>query len=60
MVDTDGWTWFNQAGNGNGRQAHQIITTHFSGTVETARRAVEAEAMLEWLHYKSEASFPFK
>jgi hypothetical protein len=60
MVDTDGWTWFNRAGNGNGRQAHQIITTHYSGTAETARRAAEAEAMLERLHYKSEASFTFE
>jgi hypothetical protein len=60
MVDTDGWTWFNRADNGNGRQAHQIITTHYRGTAETARRAAEAEAMLERLHYKSEASFSFE
>jgi hypothetical protein len=59
MVDTDGWTWFNRATNGNGRQAHQIITTHYRGTAETARRA-KAEAMLERLHYKSEASFSFE
>jgi hypothetical protein len=60
MVDTDGWTWFNRADNGNGRQAHQIITTHYRGTAETARQADEAEAMLERLHYKCEASFSFK
>jgi hypothetical protein len=60
MVDTDVWMWFNQATNGNGRQAHQIIMTHYRGTAEMARRAAEAEAMLERLHYKSEASFSFE
>jgi hypothetical protein len=43
-----------------GHQAHQIITTHYQGTAETARRAAEAEAMLERLHYKSKVSFLFE
>jgi hypothetical protein len=43
--------------NGNGHQAHQIITTHYQGTAEMARQAAKAEAMLERLHYKSKASF---
>jgi hypothetical protein len=37
LIDTEGWTWFNRADNENGRQAHQIITTHYRGTAETAR-----------------------
>jgi hypothetical protein len=60
MIDTDGWTWFNRAREGDGRHAHTIITTHYRGTAETARRAAEAESMLERLHYKSEASFSFE
>jgi hypothetical protein len=46
IVYTDGWMWFNQADNGNGRQAHQIITTHYQGNAETARQAADAEACL--------------
>jgi hypothetical protein len=46
--------------NGNGHQAHQIITTHYQGTAEMARQAAKAEAMLERLHNKSKASFSFE
>jgi hypothetical protein len=60
MINTDGWTWFNHARKGDGRHAHTITTTHYRGTAETARRAAEAESMLECLHYMSEASFSFE
>jgi hypothetical protein len=60
MVDTDGWTWFNRAREGDGRGAHLIIMTHYRGDAETARRAAEAEAQLDRLFYKNEAAFPFE
>lgn len=60
MVDTDGWTWFNRAREGDGRGAHLLIMNHYRGDAETARRAAEAEAQLERLHYKNEAAFPFE
>jgi hypothetical protein len=60
MIDTDGWTWFSRADEGDGRGAHEIISLHYRGDAETARRATEAEALLERLHYKNEASFPFE
>jgi hypothetical protein len=49
MIDTDRWMWFNCAREGDGHHVHTIITTHYCGTAETARRAAEAESMLEQL-----------
>jgi hypothetical protein len=60
MIGTDGWTWFNRATLGDGRDAHLIITRHYRGDAETALRAAEAEASLNRLHYRSEAVFPFE
>jgi hypothetical protein len=60
MNGTDGWAWFNQAQVGNGRQAHQLIVEHYRGTPEVARRAAEAEAALEKLHYINENAKPFE
>jgi hypothetical protein len=60
MNGTDGWAWFNQAQVGNGRQAHQLIVEHYRGTPEVARRAAEAEAALEKLHYINENAVLFE
>jgi hypothetical protein len=60
MIGTDGWTWFNRADNGNGRQAHLLITQHYRGDAETALRAAEAESMLLRLFYRNEAAFSFE
>jgi hypothetical protein len=60
MNGTDGWAWFNQAQVGNGRQTHQLIVEHYRGTPEVARRAAEAEAALEKLHYVNENAKPFE
>jgi hypothetical protein len=54
MIGTDGWTWFHRAPEGNGRSAHILISEHYRGTAETARRAAEAEAQLAKLFYKGE------
>lgn len=48
MVDTNVWTWFNRAHEGDGPGAHLLIMTHYSGDAETAhQRAAEAEAQLD-------------
>jgi hypothetical protein len=60
MIGMDGWTWFNRATVGDGRDAHLLITQHYRGDAETALRALEAEAALNRLHYRNEASFPFE
>jgi hypothetical protein len=60
MIGTEGWAWFNQTPDGDGRAAHIHLTDHYLGTAETSRRAAEAEAQLARLHYKNEASFPFE
>jgi hypothetical protein len=60
MIGTDGWTWFNRATVGDGRDAHLLITQHYRGDAETALRAAEAEATLNRLHYRNETSFSFE
>jgi hypothetical protein len=60
MIGTDGWAWFKQTPDGDGRAAHIYLMEHYQGTAETSRRAAEADAQLLRLHYKSEASFPFE
>jgi hypothetical protein len=60
MIGTDGRTWFNRATVGDGRDAHLLITQHYRGDAETAFCASEAEAALNRLHYRNEASFPFE
>jgi hypothetical protein len=60
MIGTNGWTWFNRATPGDGRDAHLILTRHYHGDAETSLRAAEAEASLNHLHYRSEVVFPFE
>ena len=60
LTGTLGWTWFEQAENGNGRQAHQLLRDHYQGDGEVSRLAAEADAKLKALHYKNEAAFPFE
>jgi hypothetical protein len=61
MVGTDGWTWFNRATVGDGRDAHLIITRHYRGDAEVALRAAVAESKLSKLHYRgNEAVFSFE
>jgi hypothetical protein len=60
MIATEGWAWFNQTPDGDGRAAHIFLSEHYLGTAETGRRAAEAEAQIQRLHYKNEASFTFE
>jgi hypothetical protein len=61
MIDTDGWTWFSRAPDGDGRRAHILISEHYRGTAETAKRAAEADALLARLYYKGETpNFTFE
>jgi hypothetical protein len=57
---TDGWAWFSMAAEGNGRAAHLHLQQHYLGDDSNARRAVQAKATLEKLHYKNESVFPFE
>jgi hypothetical protein len=61
MIDTDGWTWLSRAPEGDGRRAHLLISEHYRGTAETAKRAAEADALLARLFYKGETqNFTFE
>jgi hypothetical protein len=57
---TDGWAWFSMAAEGNGRAAHLHLQQHYLGYYSNARRAVQAKATLEILHYKNESVFCFE
>lgn len=60
LLGTEGWAWFQEAPEGNGRQAWLNLTTHYNGPTELRRRAAEAITRLEQIIYKSETQFPFE
>jgi hypothetical protein len=60
LTMTDGATWFEKVTDGDGRAAHLLLREHFVGEAHDMRRAASANAKLEALFWKSEASFPFE
>ena len=60
LTKTDGATWFEQVKDGDGRAAHLLLREHYVGEAHDMRRAASANAKLEALFWKSEASFPFE
>ena len=60
LTKTDGATWFDKVKDGDGRAAHLLLREHYVGEAHDMRRAASANAKLEALFWKSEASFPFE
>lgn len=60
LTKTDGATWFEKVPDGDGRAAHLLLREHYVGEAHDMRRAAAANAKLESLFWKSEASFPFE
>jgi hypothetical protein len=60
VTGTDGWAWFSMAPEGNGRAVHQRMERHYLGDDANARRAAQAKAQMDRLHYKNESVFPFE
>lgn len=60
LTKTDGATWFEKVTDGDGRAAHLLLREHYVGEAHDMRRAAAANAKLEALFWKSEASFPFE
>jgi hypothetical protein len=60
LTKTDGATWFEKVTDGDGRAAHLLLREHYVGEAHDMRRAASANAKLEALFWKSEASFPFE
>ena len=60
LLGTEGWAWFEEAVEGDGREAYLNLLRHYNGPTEVRRRATEAEAKLRTLFYKTEATFPFE
>lgn len=60
LTKTDGATWFEKVPDGDGRAAHLLLREHYVGEAHDMRRAASANAKLEALFWKSEASFPFE
>lgn len=60
LTKTEGATWFEKVKDGDGRRAHLLLREHYVGEAHDMRRAASANAKLETLFWKSEASFPFE
>ena len=60
LTKTEGATWFEKVKDGDGRGAHLLLREHYVGEAHDMRRAATANAKLENLFWKSEASFPFE
>jgi hypothetical protein len=60
LTKTDGATWFEKVKDGDGRAAHLLLREHYVGEAHDMRRAASANAKLEALFWKNEASFPFE
>ena len=60
LTKTEGATWFEKVKNGDGRAAHVLLREHYVGEAHDMRRAASANAKLEMLFWKSEASFSFE
>ena len=60
LTKTDSATWFEKVSDGDGRAAHLLLREHYVGEAHDTRRAASANAKLEALFWKSEASFPFE
>jgi hypothetical protein len=60
LTKTEGQTWFEKVRDGDGRAAHLLLREHYVGEAHDMRRAASANAKLDSLFWKSEASFPFE
>jgi hypothetical protein len=60
LTKTEGATWFEKVKDGDGRAAHLLLREHYVGEAHDMRRAASANAKLESLFWKSEASFSFE
>ena len=59
FTKTEGATWFEKVKDGGGRAAHLLLWEHYVGKGHDMRRAASANAKLELLFWKNEASFAF-
>ena len=60
VSDTEGWTYiseFNPAQNG--RLAWTSLQAHYDGGGQNEKRVAEAEAIIDTVHYKNEATYKF-
>jgi hypothetical protein len=60
LTKTERATWFEKVKDGDGRAAHLLLREHNMGEAHDMRRAASANAKLEMLFWKSEASFTFE
>ena len=60
LTKTEGATWFEKVRDGDGRGSHLLLKEHYIGEAHDMRRAASANAKLETLFWKSEASFSFE
>ena len=59
LISTSGFPWFEQAPDGDGRASFKALTDHYKGPAHQNLSAVEADAILETLHWRNEFVYPF-
>ena len=60
VIGTDGFTWFDEAPDGNGRAGMEALKEHYEGTAEQSKARAYAKAKLEALFYKNEHALSFE
>ena len=60
LAKTDGATWFERVTDGDCRAAHMLLPEQYVGEAHDMDRAASANAKLEALFWKCEASLPFE
>jgi hypothetical protein len=60
QTKTEGQTWFEKVCNGDAPAADLLLRKYFVGEAHIMRRAASANAKLEFLFWKSEATIPFE
>ena len=60
VIGSDGFPWFDEVGDGDGRAGMQALIEHYEGTAEQSKARAFARAKLEALFYKNENALPFE
>ena len=60
LTKTEGATWFEKVREGNGQAAYLLLKEHYIGEAHDMRRAAAANAKIETLFWRNEASFSFE
>ena len=60
VIGSDGYTWFDEVPDGDGRAGMQALIEHYEGAAEQSKARASAKAKLEALFYKNENALSFE